>query len=71
MVAPESAIDRQMLKAQIACLPAGHMLRGPADFPPYWRCDCGEQWSNEVHPPIEAKAIDQGQDQALPYPLDS
>jgi len=48
---PLDRMDRAHLAAQQLAAPVGHLVVGPARYPPYWACaKCGVRWSNESHP---------------------
>lgn len=48
---PLDRIDRQSLAAQQLAAPVGHLVVGPAAYPPFWACaKCGVRWSNDSHP---------------------
>ena len=48
---PLDPMDRAALAAQQLAAPVGHLVVGPAHFPPFFACGtCGTRWSNGTHP---------------------
>jgi hypothetical protein len=61
-------IERTHLRAQIAEAPKGHVVKGPAQAPPFWRCEtCGLEWSDGLH----AKTESSSEDRRLNWPLET
>ena len=48
---PLEPMDRAALAGQQLAAPVGHLIVGPARFPPFFACaTCGVRWSNGTHP---------------------
>ena len=69
---PLIGIEREHLRVQEDHAPDGHAVSGTHRHGEIWRCSCGLDWSDGVHPePGAAQAEPIEQERAQGYPYDA